>query len=92
MGEGAAGHGDRDAVGEFVAVFLLGFPGEVFLGGEALGCGDHGALKGVYFTILEVTGSLIGDVMPYSKFTLSQIVDERNGVAFYEFDGTGGDD
>ena len=94
MGEGAAGHGDRDAVGEFVAVFLLGFPGEVFLGGEALGlgCGDHGALKGVYFTILEATGSLIGDVMPYSKFTLSQIVDERNGVAFYEFDGTGGDD
>jgi hypothetical protein len=24
VGEGAAGHGDRDAVGEFVAVFLLG--------------------------------------------------------------------
>jgi hypothetical protein len=27
-----------------MAVFLLGFPGEVFGGGEALGlgCGDHG--------------------------------------------------
>ena len=44
VGEGAAGHGDQDAVGEFVAVFLLGFPGEVFLGGEAgwVWGGEHG--------------------------------------------------